>query len=150
MFLWYNLRIVKVSAKERQYKITRYSDKAMREVPEKDSDVARRRTKPADRGAASPKAIDSIYKRGKIIAQPEDHIYQKPQGPMDMQGKGYDNDVAKGWLRGSGVEGATARPTFDHSEGRGTERAKGLKASGQDMHKSPFSRAHYKGNGEGF
>lgn len=39
---------------------------------------------------------------------------QKPQSPMDKQdGVYYDNDVADGWLRGSGDKAAEAKPGYD-------------------------------------
>ena len=48
-----------------------------------------------------------------------DRAAQAPQGPADRHGPKYDNDVAAGWLRGSGAAGATAKPCFDkHKAGR--------------------------------
>jgi hypothetical protein len=78
---------------------------------------------------------------------------QRPQDAIDQRAKNYDNDLPlkgdRAWLRG-GADGGCSRPTFDHSNGRGTQPAKGLKASGADATKSPFSAAHRKGAGEGF
>jgi hypothetical protein len=122
------------------------------EVPDKHSDNARRRTKPADCRPYSPARIEAIYSKGKTLPLGkggETHEHQKNQFPEDRHdnAKGrYHNDVADGWLRGSGVEGAAARPTFDRGRldpsGRPPKPATGLKASGQDMTKSPFSAAH--------
>lgn len=47
---------------------------------------------------------------------------QKPQFAEDAHGKGYCPNVASDWRRGMGAGGATARPGFDHSPKRGTER----------------------------
>jgi hypothetical protein len=126
--------------------MTRYSSKSMDEVPDKDSDNARRRTRPADHKPWSPAAIDRLYAKGK--ESPDMKASQKEyenQDPIDRHGPKYRNDVPlegdRAWLRGGGEyhhiygsrnQNPAARPKMD----------RGNKASGQDMHKSPFSAAH--------
>jgi hypothetical protein len=133
--------------------MTRYSSKSADEVPDKHSDNARRRTAPADLGPASPREIDRIYRMGKTVTQPKDPEHQPPQFPEDKRDEKagrYSNDVKPGWLRGSGIEGACARPTYDHQPEHQHKVPKGNKATGQDCDKSPFSAAYRRGNGEGF
>lgn len=137
--------------------MARYSSKSLDEVPSKDADAAKRRTKPEDHRPYSPKAIDAIYRKGKTITRPRDPEHQPPQFPEDQHAKGYDNDVPlkgeRSWLRGGG-RGGEDRPTFDRghfdNNSKPPKPASGLKASGQDCSKSPFSAAYRKGSGEGF
>jgi hypothetical protein len=70
---------------------------------------------------------------------------QFPEDQHD-EGKGrYPNDVSKrNWARGGDL-GGDGRPNFDHGKLDKCSSPKppgGLEASGQDMQKSPFSRAH--------
>jgi hypothetical protein len=124
--------------------MTRFSRKAADEVPDRDGDNARRRIAPRVAGMPlSPKAISNIYKKGKTVTQPKDPEHQPPQFREDQHAKGYDNDCS-GWVRGAGGDGRG--PCFDHGKldpaSKPPRPAKGLRATGQDMTKSPFSKAH--------
>jgi hypothetical protein len=89
--------------------MTRYSSKSRDEVPEKDSDRGQRRTKPADQGPPSLKAVSDIYAKGRErpdLAQGDKRDLQKPQSPEDQRQKNYHNDVPlkgeRAFLRGGG------------------------------------------------
>ena len=156
----------------------------------------KRRTQPKDVGPPSPAEVAALYKKDRVhsslndrdgdgLSTKEQHARevksQKPQDPMDQHDNGlgrYDNDVADGWLRGSGLKAAEAKPFFDSYSNKAVLRerttdpkaglngsrpersavkapgpAKGGKpntASGQDCKSSPFSSAYRKGAGEGF
>jgi hypothetical protein len=143
--------------------MTKFSRKAADEVPEKDSDVARRRTKPADRGPSSPKQIGDVYAKGTVVephprgqhgdglagrkAYEHERKLQKPQGESAIEGRepSYDNDTARGWLRGENEDGRGRG--FDHGKldpDNAPPKARGPRntASGRDMQRSPFSAAH--------
>jgi hypothetical protein len=135
--------------------MTRYSSKSMDEVPLKHTDEAKRRTRPEDHRPWSPKAIDRLYAKGKespSLGDKSDKAYRN-QFVEDRHGPGYENDT-KGWSRGGDL-GGDGRPGFDGGKldiANKPQKARGPKceASGQDMHKSPFSAAYRKGSGEGF
>jgi hypothetical protein len=113
---------------------------------EKDADKSRRRTKPADVGPYSPAKIEALFSEGKKSPSlgTKDDEAQRPQFTADKPGKDYHNDVADGWLRGSGGDGR--KPVFDSGKldpaSSPPKPAGGLRASGDDCHKSPFSTAH--------
>jgi hypothetical protein len=75
---------------------------------------------------------------------------QKPQDAIDSRGKSYDNDTS-GWVRAPGEDG-TRYPCFDHGKldpsSKPPKPATGLKATGRDAPKSPFSAAHKTYEGE--
>jgi len=126
------------------------------EVPDKRSDNAQRRTKPADCRPYSPARIEAIYSKGKTTPDmgSKSDVAQKNQFPEDAHGPGYCPEVPRGaWARGGDL-GGNGRPGFDHGKldpaSKPPKPASGLKASGQNCHKSPFSAAHRKGAGEGF
>jgi hypothetical protein len=74
---------------------------------------------------------------------------QRNQFAEDRHAPGYDNDVPlkgeRSWLRGAG-RGGEDRPTFDRGKldasSKPPKPASGLKATGLDCHRSPFSKAH--------
>jgi len=126
----------------------------------------RTRTKPADQGPLSPRAVEKLYDRSDFaplrnagadgLVSKKQHAYetsmQKPQpaGDHEIDGRlpSYDNDVPiRRWVRSND---ATSKPHFDHvgnpkpASGGGRN-----KASGRDIRESPFSAAHFKGRGEG-
>jgi hypothetical protein len=116
------------------------------EVPDKNSDNARRRTRPEDVGPASPKAIADIYRKGKTVTQPKNPEHQPPQFVEDRHAPNYDNDVKRGYLRGEGEDGHN-KYCFDsgHFDQASTpQKPSGPKnrASGRDAGSSPFSAAH--------
>jgi hypothetical protein len=142
-----------------------------KEVPDRDSDNARRRTKPADRGPYDPKRVGELYAKG--VERPNPHPrgkhgdglagkkvhdadvkVQKPQDEFNVDGRepSYDNDTPRGWLRGENEDGRGRH--FDHGKldpNNVPPKAKGPanRASGRDMERSPFSAAHFTGKGEG-
>ena len=138
--------------------MTRFS-KAGDEVPDKHSDNAKQRTRPAvDRGPRSVKAISDLYNKGKEYPlgktpSAADVKAQKNQFPEDQHdnAKGrYHNDTS-GWVRASGEDGPG--PCFDHGKldpsSKPPKPASGLKATGQNMPRSPFSAAYIKPNFNG-
>jgi hypothetical protein len=139
--------------------MTKFSRRAADERPDKHSDNAQRRTKPADSRPYSPARIEAIYSKGKETVSRKDwfhETHQVNQFPEDEHDNGrgrYDNDT-KGWLRGHGSVNGALLPTFDNGKldpaSKPPKPASGLKASGQDCHKSPWSSAYRKGSGEGF
>jgi hypothetical protein len=140
--------------------MTRFSRGAKDEVPDKHSDNAQRRTKPEDHRPYSPKRVDALYAKGKETVSRKDWLgpdHQANQDPEDKhqdhrRGR-YHNDT-KGWLRGHGSVDGALLPTFDHGKldpaSTPPKPASGLKASGKNCERSPFSAAHRKGSGEGF
>jgi hypothetical protein len=112
-------------------------------VARKHSD-AQRRTRPADKGCPTPQQFHKIYNEGRKRPSmgTEGDEARRNQFPGDRHAPGYSNDVKDGWITGSGGDGATAKPGFDHSAPR--KAPGGLKASGADMTSSPFSKAHFK------
>jgi hypothetical protein len=84
-----------------------------------------------------------------LVSEARRKIETKLQKPQDRDGDGgegrmpsYDND-SKGWSRG-GPSGGEERPHFDHGPVHGIPsptRGGKVKASGQDVTKSPFSAA---------
>jgi hypothetical protein len=139
--------------------MSRYSNKSRDEVASRKSDESQRRTVPGDVRPYSPARIDKLYAQGReTVSRKEWHHteHQENQNPEDAHDNGrgrYDNDT-KGWLHGQGSVNGALLPTFDHGKldpnNKPPKPATGLKASGQDCHKSPFSAAHRKGAGEGF
>jgi len=140
--------------------MARFSTTAADEVPDRNSDNARRRTKPADCRPYSPARIGAIYRKGKSTPDlgGKGDAAQKNQFSEDQHSRTYNNDVPltgdRAWLRGGG-EGH--RPDLDRGKfdlgnkpDRSAAGGRPNKASGQDCHKSPFSAAHRKGAGEGF
>jgi hypothetical protein len=122
-----------------------------------------RRSWPKVDGAPeSPKQIDDMYKKARIapnlnvdggdgLVSKQVHDYERgvqrsqALGDNNVDGKlsDYDNDVKDGWLRGSGVRGATARPSFD-SVGMPAPARGGGKSTAKhnfDAKTSPFSAA---------
>jgi hypothetical protein len=139
--------------------MTRFSRGAKDEVPDKHSDSAQRRTVPGDVRPYSPKRIDDLYAKGKeTVSRKEWHHteHQENQFIEDHHDNGrgrYDNDC-KGWVRGEGSINGGLHPQFDHGKldpnNVPPKIPTGNKASGQDCHKSPFSAAYRRGQGEGF
>jgi hypothetical protein len=134
----------------------RYSSKSHDEVPDKHDDNAQRRTVPGDVRPYSPKRIDDLYAEGKTLPlgkRGETHEHQPNQAPEDKHHANYDNDC-KGWVRGEGSINGGLHPQFDHGKldpnNKPPKVPTGLKASGSNCEKSPFSAAHRKGQGEGF
>jgi len=136
-------------------------ERVERQFTDKHFDNDQRRTKPEDNRPYSPKRIEAIYSEGKeTISRKEwfHETHQANQAPEDHHqdnGRGrYDNDVPRDrWARGGDL-GGDGRPHFDHGHfdqaSKPPKPASGLKASGKDMTKSPFSSAYRKGSGEGF
>jgi hypothetical protein len=134
--------------------MTKFSPRAADEVADKNSDSARRRTKPRVEGAPlSPRAIDRIYtdKDYPLGKTAKTHPHQKNQDPEDQHDNSkrgrYDNDVPEGsWLRGHGSVNGALYPKFDHGKldpaSKPPRPATGNRASGQDIPASPFSAAH--------
>lgn len=134
--------------------MTKFSRRKADEVPDRNSDNAQRRSRPADRGPWSPRQIDALYGQGRERPNLKaDTKIQKPQFPEDRHdarlGR-YSNDVPlrgdRAWLRGGG-EGH--RPNMDTGKydisNQPDRRAAGggrCTASGLDMKSSPFSAAH--------
>jgi hypothetical protein len=112
----------------------------------KDADKSQRRTKPDDCRPYSPKKIEGLYAKGKKTPSlgTKDDEDQRNQSPVNRHAPGYDNDVKDGWITGAGGDGR--KPTFDSGKydpnSTPPKPASGLKATGQDVAKSPFSRAH--------
>jgi hypothetical protein len=136
--------------------MTRFSPQKSDEVTDKGSDDARRRTKPRVEGRPlSPRAIDRVYAETDypLGRGGKTHEHQKNQFHEDFHDKNYDNET-KGWVRGQGSVNGALYPSFDHGKldpaSKPPRPATGLKASGTDCHKSPFSAAYRKGAGEGF
>ena len=136
--------------------MTRYSEETKGEVREKDADRGQRRTKPRDIPALSPRAIDNLYSKGRVRPREmkaEDHEAPQRLGdPINLRGK--LNDVPESsWLRGGGRAGEDYA-CFDTGRldpsSKPPKPAKGLRASGADCTRSPFSAAYRKGAGEGF
>jgi len=142
----------------------RYSEKTG-EVPSRNDDNRLRRSAPADVGPPSPEKLKRLYDEGRTRLTKKQWLAPDHQANQDVEDfhdkakapgfNGYDNDVPeKSWLRGGG-EGH--RPNMDvgkfdisNKPDRVAPGGGRNKASGQDMHKSPFSAAHRKGAGEGF
>jgi hypothetical protein len=100
----------------------------------------------------SPKAVDALYRQGKQFPKEmkaEDREAPQRLGdPSNQRGK--LNDVPESsWLRGGGRAGedyaAFDTGKFDVAN-KPPKPPGGLKASGQNMHKSPFSSAYIKPN----
>jgi hypothetical protein len=134
--------------------MAKYSIKARDEVPDKHSDNAQRRTRPADIPALSPKAINDLYAKGRLRPKMRAEDHEAPQELGDrnnLRAPNYHNDVPltgdRAWLRGGG-RGGEDNPCFDAGKldvaDKPPKPAKGLTASGQDMQKSPFSAAYIK------
>jgi hypothetical protein len=128
--------------------MTRFSRKTEDEVPQRHDDQGPRRTRPADRGCPSVKAFNRIYNEGRDRPNMKaSKVPQRNQDPIDAHGPGYDNDVPltgdRAWLRGGGIG---HRPNLDHGKydisNAPPKVPSGLKATGKDMTKSPFSAAH--------
>jgi hypothetical protein len=88
--LYHNYLINPMPLLWEQGDMTRYSSKSMDEVPDKDSDNARRRTRPADHKPWSPAAIDRLDAKGK--ESPDMKASQKEyenQDPIDRHGPKY-------------------------------------------------------------
>ena len=98
--------------------MTRFSRSAAAEVPDKHSDNAQRRTKPADKGPYSPKQVDDLYAKGaKLNPHPRGTVgdgltdrktrerdirLQKPQDPIEGRPKTFEpvlkSVVVGSWL----------------------------------------------------
>jgi hypothetical protein len=156
LFLAYNPRTAKVLLWSTQF-MSRYSSKSHDEVASRKSDAAQRRSSPVANGRPpSPEAVERIYSKGKEspdLAQGDKRDLQKPQDPVEKRQKDYDGDV-KGWANGQGAVKGGLYPCFDRGKldpsSVPPKQAPGLKASGQDMTKSPFSAAYRRGQGEGY
>jgi hypothetical protein len=140
--------------------MTRYSDKAHDEAPDRRSDNARQRTRPTDQSPASPKAINALYAKGKIRpfghaegdglvdrkTHQQDIRIQKPQDAIDGREKNYDNDC-HGYVRAAGEDATKDRPGgFDHGKydlSSKPQKATGPRntARGSNLERSPFSAA---------
>lgn len=140
--------------------MTKFDRQKGQEVPDRDSDNARRRTKPEDHGPLSPKAVARVYDKGvdTIRHDSKEWIGTNYQANQDREDEHdnkrgrYDNDT-KGWVRGEGSLDGGLYPHFDHGKfdkSSVPQKPSGArnKASGQDMTKSPFSSAHFRGKGE--
>jgi hypothetical protein len=132
--------------------MSRFSRKAGEEVPDKHSDNADRRTVPGDLKPRSPARIEALYAKGKRTPDmgSQNNAAQKNQMPEDRHSPNYDNDVPEGsWLRGGGEGHRLNMDTgkLDPSS-KPPKPASGLRASGQDIKASPFSKAN-KTYGEG-
>jgi hypothetical protein len=95
-----------------------------------------------------PKGSVRVGRDGVIKGSPtgfvgEANEHQKPQFEEDRHGRGYNPDTGHGWPHDAG----DSRPSFDRGH-HFKNTASGLKASGKDATKSPFSAAHFKGKGE--
>jgi hypothetical protein len=144
--------------------MTRYSGKAADEVPDKRSDSAERRTRPDDCRPYSPKRIEALYRKARVapnlnvdggdgLVDRKRHAFevkiQRPQFSEDQCLPDYDNDVSgeRSWLRG-GQDGGESNPCFDRGKFDKSsvppKPASGLKATGQDAPRSPFSSAYIK------
>ena len=119
-------------------------------VPERNADQGERRSKPRDVPARSPRDIAALYSKGKVTPREmkaEDHdAPQRLDDPINLRGK--LNDVPESsWLRGGG-RGGEDYAGFDTGKldkaNRPPKPASGLKATGQDAAKSPFSSAYLK------
>jgi hypothetical protein len=75
----------------------------------------------------------------------KDHLNQMPE---DRHGPRYTDDLpVKGWPHSAGDTGR--RPAFDNrGSGHHFKNPNPSNATGKDATKSPFSKAHFKGNGE--
>jgi hypothetical protein len=113
-----------------------------------------RRTTPADVGCPTVEEFHRIYNEGRQYPMGktvETHEHQPPQFKEDQHDNGrgrYHNDTS-GWVRSKGEDSTRDRPGgFDHghfdNNSKPPRLAGGLKASGQDATKSPFSAAHFK------
>jgi hypothetical protein len=140
--------------------MTRYSSKSMDETADRDSDNAQRRTRPEDHRPYSPAEIEKIYAKGKETISRKNWLHEEHQANQFIEdkhqdnGRGRYNNDTKGWLRGHGSVNGALYPSFDHGKldpaSKPPKPASGLRASGQDMTKSPFSAAYRRGAGEGF
>lgn len=99
--------------------MAKYSIKARDEVPDKHSDNAQRRTRPADIPALSPKAINDLYAKGRLRPKMRAEDHEAPQELGDrnnLRAPNYHNDVPltgdRAWLRGGG-RGGEDNPCFD-------------------------------------
>jgi hypothetical protein len=129
--------------------MTRFDRSKSDEVPERDSDKARRRTKPKDVGPASPKAIDALYaknNRTADLAKGDHRDLHGPQFEIDQCADPGYGDV-NNWLNGKGsvdrAQGANFdRGSFDKSSPPQKPTGPRNTASGKNMERSPFSAAH--------
>ena len=143
--------------------MTRYSSQKADEIPDRDSDNAKRRTRPADQGPPSPKAVSNIYSKGRETVSRKDWLapdHQANQFPEDKHqdnGRGrYHNDVPlkgdRAWLRGGGEGHRPNMDTGKYDISNVPQRPPGPRnpASGRDRHQSPFSGATAKATGKDF
>ena len=130
--------------------MSRYDSKTHDEVASRKSDAAQRRTKSADQGPASPKAIAALYRKGKespSMGDKTDKSYNQGRAEVDRHGPGY-NPETSGWVRSKGEDSMTDRPGgFDrlgsknaHSTLSPTKGGR-CEATGQDVDRSPLSAA---------
>jgi hypothetical protein len=140
--------------------MAKYSNKSRDVVPDKHSDNAQRRTRPADVPALSVKAINNLYAKNRLRPNMRADDHEAPQELGDrnnLRAPNYHNDVPltgeRSWLRGGG-RGGEDNPCFDTGKldvaNKPPRPPKGLEASGADCTRSPFSAAYRKGLGEGF
>lgn len=86
--------------------------------------------------------LDKGRQHPDMGTDPNAHKPQKLGDPeVTQRAKNYDNDVADGWIRGSGGGGCD-RPHFDRDTSRKANDAPLSKGGGKDGARNHFSAAH--------